>query len=90
MPIVDEEPIESLWTGAIVLRAVVQHVRWLHATGHVIVVGDDTRVRITPAVPADTWYLADSNWRDVVAILEADEFTGFRPTHRLGISRMVH
>ncbi len=90
MRTIDDEPVECLWTGAIVLHAIVSHMRWLQSRGHTITVDRDTRVRVAPTVPHDTWYVLDSCWRDVVAVLEAQEFTGFTPTHPLGTSRMVH
>jgi hypothetical protein len=84
MRIDDEEPVDYLWTGEIVLRAVASLVRWLQSRGHTITVGDDTRVRVVPPVPPDAWCVLDSNWGDVAAVLEAQQLTGFRPAHQLG------
>jgi hypothetical protein len=66
------EPVIVLLDGQVVLRAVLEHVRWLQAKGHTIQIDDDTAVRIAPDVPHDTWYVLDSNWRDVEALLDAD------------------
>jgi hypothetical protein len=65
------EPVVELFTGHIVLRAVYDLVRSLTQAGHAITIGLDTIVRISPPVHENAWYVLDSNWRDVEAILDA-------------------
>jgi hypothetical protein len=48
------EPVMTLFDGHVALRAVVEHLRWLHKTRHTVQLDADTTVRIAPAEPYDT------------------------------------
>ena len=86
----DDEPVDDLSSGEVVLRAVAQLVHRLQATGHTITIEDaGAAVTVAPPVHEHTWFLLDSCWQDVEAVLNAPE-TGWWSRHPAAESSTIH
>jgi hypothetical protein len=63
------EPVVTLRSGVTVLACISEMVRELHGAGHTITCNARGDIAVNPPVHCDTWFVLDSNWRDVVAAL---------------------
>jgi hypothetical protein len=84
---VDEygEPLVTLPTGHVVLACIDDLVGRLWADGYAIVVDPhDAAVEVWPPVPDHTWWMLESNWHDVRAVLEAHRDTDGRLSRSSG------
>jgi hypothetical protein len=70
----EQEPMVKLLDGQVVLRAVFDLVRTLRAQGYKItIVGNGDEVRVSPPIPENALAILDSCWRDVEAVLDAED-----------------
>jgi predicted Fe-Mo cluster-binding NifX family protein len=69
----DVEPVVTLSDGRRVLFAVYQLVLELQASGHALAIDNRSNVVVSPEINPNAFYILNSNWSDVAAILEVVE-----------------